>query len=118
MDKVLEQFARKVVVTDTCWLWEASLFATGYGYFQNQKAHRVAYELFKGSIPEGLVIDHLCRVKTCVNPNHLEAVTNHTNILRAWNQQPCPHGADARRRCKSCLAEKARRYRSQGKRIA
>lgn len=49
---------------------------------REEKAHRVAYELLVGPIPEGFTIDHLCRRKNCVNPNHLEAVTNRENVLR------------------------------------
>ena len=69
-----------------CWLWEGSHQEKGYGFFAvNQKvqiAHRVAYEMFKGPIPEGLTIDHLCRNRRCVNPDHLEAVSIRTNTLR------------------------------------
>jgi hypothetical protein len=49
---------------------------------ETYRAHRVAYVLAKGAIPEGLVLDHLCRTPACVNPDHLEPVTNHENILR------------------------------------
>lgn len=71
-----------------CWLWTASL-TRGYGVFHMgggasnmAYAHRVAYEWLVGPIPEGLVIDHLCRNPACVNPDHLEPVTNRENILR------------------------------------
>jgi hypothetical protein len=62
-------------------------------------AHRVAYEIYRGPIPEGLVLDHLCRNRQCVNPSHLEAVENRTNILRGTGfaahharKSHCPQG--------------------------
>lgn len=81
-----ERFWRKVEKTDTCWLWRASLSHNGYGAFQYdgrpRPAHRYSYELLVGPIPEGLEIDHLCRVRHCVNPDHLEAVTHLENVRR------------------------------------
>lgn len=68
-----------------CWLWTGSVTARGYGLFKTDRqhqAHRVSYEAFKGPIPQGLHIDHLCRVHCCVNPDHLEAVTCKENIRR------------------------------------
>lgn len=72
-----------------CWLWTASTYGrrAPYGRFSTQPgmtqlAHRIAYELAIGSIPEGLQIDHLCRVKLCVNPAHMEPVTNTENHRR------------------------------------
>lgn len=80
------RFLAKVDKTDTCWLWTAWIERTGYGRFWldgwNQIAHRVAYELYVGPIPEGLEIDHLCRVRRCVNPDHLEPVTTRENVRR------------------------------------
>lgn len=69
-----------------CWLWTGSLKSSGYGQIYKDgrphAAHRVAYELLIGEIPEGLVLDHLCRVRTCVNPWHLDPVTDEVNIAR------------------------------------
>ncbi len=71
---------------ESCWLWIGSATDRGYGQFWfNGKpimAHRAAYEIAKGPIPKDLVIDHLCRVHRCVNPDHLEVVTRGENVLR------------------------------------
>lgn len=79
-----------------CWLWLGSVLADGYGQARHGKdtrAHRVAHEIFIGPIPGGLVVDHLCGVKTCVNPAHLEAVTQAENVRRAnAHRTHCPHG--------------------------
>lgn len=70
---------------DECWNWTAYSWK-GYGQFRNAgrpvPAHRFAYELVIGPIPLGLQIDHLCRNRKCVNPNHLEPVTQQENIRR------------------------------------
>lgn len=69
-----------------CWLWLSTLDRSGYGRLYHQArrwvAHRFFYELLVGPIPEGLELDHLCMVKTCVNPAHLEPVTGDENIDR------------------------------------
>jgi len=69
-----------------CWNWTKHLDKDGYGILKvngrDTKAHRFSYEHYVGPISEGLVIDHLCRNRKCVNPNHLEPVTPRTNVLR------------------------------------
>lgn len=86
--KLQDRFWTKVdiVRNDECWNWTATLTGNGYGQFNVEgrpfKSHRVAYELSVGSIPEGKVLDHLCRNRACVNPAHLEPVTQRQNILR------------------------------------
>lgn len=69
-----------------CWVWQLSTAGKGYGFkwHEGRKtyAHRVYYEKHRGPIPEGLYIDHLCRVHACVNPDHLEPVTVAVNAAR------------------------------------
>lgn len=99
--------------TTGCWLWMGRREKKGYGSLHSNgtsyKAHRVSYELVKGPIPAGLEIDHLCRVRCCVNPDHLEAVTHRENIRRAVmpGKAPttiCPagHAKEPRKICKEC----------------
>lgn len=93
-DRALAGFWAKVRKTDTCWLWFGDRKDTGYGRYKfgrkNVAAHRFTYELAKGPIPEGLEIDHLCRVRNCVNPDHLEAVTHLVNVRRSERVAGCP----------------------------
>jgi hypothetical protein len=66
-----------------CWLWGGYIDAsTGYGKHGKRWAHRAVYEMHRGPIPEGLQLDHLCRTRACVNPEHLEPVTLRENVLR------------------------------------
>ena len=69
-----------------CWLWLGGLNQKGYPQFKHQqrtwRAHRFMYERAKGPLPEGLTLDHLCRVRSCVNPDHLEPVTHAENCRR------------------------------------
>lgn len=84
--KTEERFWAKVEKTETCWLWAASQRGGGYGQFRAGGsmvlAHRWAYENAAGSIPEGLELDHLCRNRLCVRPDHLEIVTHRENVRR------------------------------------
>lgn len=88
-----ERFWSKVAFppSDGCWIWTAQLGHAGYGKFNARShavaggsdlAHRISYTMLVGPIPEGLVIDHLCRNPPCVNPSHMEVVTHRVNILR------------------------------------
>lgn len=121
-----------------CWLWIGALDRDGYGLFgpevgANHRAHRFSYTLAKGEIPEGLQLDHLCKVRNCVNPEHCEPVTGKENTLRgdgitARNAQKthCPKGhpydilgtypnGGSFRGCKRCNREKTQRYRDKRK---
>lgn len=97
-----ERFWSKVRITPGCWEWIGGR-GDGYGCFWYRKkpgkAYRYSYEIHKGPIPPGLEIDHLCRNRACVNPDHLEAVTTVVNVMRgegfsAKNKRKtrCPKG--------------------------
>lgn len=81
-----------------CWIWTAARNRGGYGIIgielRSALAHRVSYEAFVGEIPNGLELDHLCRVRCCVNPQHLEPVTRYENVRRGWPAR--------RRRAETC----------------
>lgn len=87
LQKKLHSFSQ-VDAESGCWNWMRAIVHGGYGQINTggrgckARAHRVAYEVFVGPIPAGLVIDHLCRNRRCCNPAHLEAVTHQVNILR------------------------------------
>ena len=123
-----ELFWAKVEKTATCWLWTASVDHAGYGQFgvhpRKVGAHRYAYQALVGPIPEGLELDHLCRVRRCVNPAHLEPVTHAVNMQRGDSfssrkarQTHCIHGHEftpentrrtkrGTRECKACKRER------------
>lgn len=83
-----ERFTDSFTPSDesSCWLWQKTIARHGYGIIMNKGkriyAHRLSYETHVGPIPEGLTIDHLCRVRSCVNPKHLEPVTRGENARR------------------------------------
>lgn len=105
---------------DGCWIWQGTLDPDGYPRFNYGRGHRWSYEHFIDSIPKGLEIDHLCRNRACVNPEHLEAVTTKENQLRGDSvsginarKVRCKRGhpfdevntyltPDGRRQCRTC----------------
>lgn len=109
-----------------CWLWIGALNSKGYGSVwsgsRNVGAHCVAYQLRHGSIGAGLQIDHLCRNRACVNPDHMEAVTQRINILRGnhpsmvtWRTGVCRHGHSGmigeNGKCVACVRINGRDWR-------
>lgn len=121
-----------------CWEWDGEKNERGYGRAsidgKTRPAHRAVYEHLRGPVPEGLVLDHLCRNRLCVNPDHLEPVTNTTNIMRGvgvgaqnaskthcingheftpentrLNKPVHPNG-DPTRTCRQCHRDRQRRY--------
>jgi hypothetical protein len=140
-DESAERFWSRVRRTETCWWWEGKVNpATGYGQMgllrregSGGYAHRAAYLLVKGPIGAGLTLDHLCRNRRCVNPDHLEAVSSRINTLRSpltlaginARKTHCKHGheftpentgLDRRgrsRHCLRCAREWAREHRKR-----
>jgi hypothetical protein len=117
------RFWPKVEFTGFCWLWTASTNRQGHGHFFPERktcltAHRWSYEFLVGPIPEGLHLDHLCRIPSCVNPDHLEPVTVAENVRRGLHgvlRTRCGEGheltdenvylrpGDGSRRCRKCI---------------
>ena len=146
-----ERFVEKYTVNPEtgCWEWTAKINQQGYGIFilamtgrRYVNAHRFALILAGVDIPDGLVVDHLCRVRHCVNPEHLQVTTNRTNLLRGvgWSglnfrRTHCVHGhrfdeantivrkrsnGAMRRFCRECnnARERARRAARRAERAA
>jgi HNH endonuclease len=137
---IINRFLAKVKfnLKTGCWMWTGTQSGPGYGWLFLRKvkgrkfstyAHRFSYEYFREPIPKGLTIDHLCRVRRCVNPFHMEVCTIKVNILRG-NSSParnarkthCMNGHPLKgdnlyivpntgyRHCRICLRTKARNY--------
>lgn len=123
-----------------CWEWIGGGDQKGYGIIRagdarngSRRAHRVSYELHRGPIPGGLTIDHLCRNRRCINPDHLEAVTSRVNTMRGngigvrnaavthcpykhpYSEENTKIDSRGRRRCRTCMraADRARRLAIQ-----
>jgi hypothetical protein len=142
-ERLPDRFWSKVTMCPVtgCWVWNGAKISEGYGSFRHdgkvRKPHRVAYAALVGPIPSDLEIDHLCRVRACCNPLHLEAVTRAENVrrsnvgLNSLIKTACPYGheyddANTRvicnsdgsfrmRRCVACFRARGRRYYKEGK---
>lgn len=140
----IEKFARQFTIqTSGCWAWGRAINRKGYGIFflhgRTYRAHRVGYAIKHNGLNSSLVIDHLCRNTACVNPNHLELVTNRENVMRGnlpkissarlLQRTHCKSGHEftvintnhtaykkkaggtgAMRRCKTCVASYNRKH--------
>jgi hypothetical protein len=144
--RLIDRFWSKVSEDPSgCWLWTAGTTG-GYGMFgmggragRMYRAHRVSYEALVGPIPDGLQIDHLCRVRNCVNPSHLEPVTPEENNSRGesssairarqthciaghpFDEQNTAHIKQAGRlfrRCQACNRDRVRRHREAKRSVA
>lgn len=119
-----------------CWIWQLGKSGGGYGVKwdrvrrKQMGAHRWYYEQANGEIPDGMCIDHLCRVRACVNPDHLEAVTNSANLGRGPRVagDECKRGhkrteentyftPDGRRRCRVCTRSYMSEYHQRRKAV-
>ena len=136
-----ERVWAKVRQEGGCWVWGGRVNWRGYGYMsfrdQDRPVHRLMYEACRQPVPENLTLDHLCRNLRCVNPDHLEPVTNRENILRGdgpaaicARKTHCKRGhaltpdnlysspsVEGQRVCKTCTRAKLR-ARRLGKRLA
>lgn len=142
MNSVLERLWKHTIPEPMsgCWLWDGALSVAGYGRIgiagkSAQQAHRVCYEIYKRPIPAGLDLDHLCRVRCCINPDHLEPVTRKENLRRGDNsyrgenmraKTHCPKGhpyhhekrmggRGLQRICKPCRNEASNAYKARKK---
>lgn len=133
----IERFKTRIIYRpgSSCWHYCGVITEDGYGYFHANKihtyAHRFSYEHYVGPIPAGMTLDHLCRVRHCVNPDHLEPVTHRENILRGvgWSavnarKTHCPQGhrysawnthitKEGWRRCRICFGQYQHTYQPE-----
>lgn len=114
---------------DGCWHWTGSINGAGYGRFGRGQygsriAHRLTYLALVGPIPDGLTLDHLCRVRHCVNPDHLDPVTHAENMRRGhwaeathcanghpWDKPNMYRDREGKRRCRACKRQRMRELR-------
>ena len=126
-------------MTSDCWLWNGSMYQNGYGKYGRRgiMAHRIFYTLFRERVPEDMSLDHLCRNRKCVNPDHLEIVTFLENVMRGDSQHAinarkshCKQGHEftsdntyvppkrpGRRHCQECIRIASTKYRENSKNI-
>lgn len=134
-DVLPANFWTKVDASGECWIWTGAISQNGYGSFSYRgsirSSHSVAYEAFVGAVPSELELDHLCRVRACCNPSHLEAVTAQENVRRGVGpsavnatKTECPQGHPysgdnlyvhprGERRCLICQRAMQRAYRAR-----
>ncbi len=124
-----DRFWANIEFTDTCWLWRGALNNFGYGRLGSKYVHRMMYEFVYGSIPEP-TLDHLCRTRHCLAPEHLEPVSLRVNLMRGYSPSAiharkthCVHGHEfnepntiarnggRHRRCRECTNAQARERR-------
>lgn len=110
-----------------CWIYPRRKSSTGYIVFDRSSAHVIAYEAFRGEIPPGMQVDHLCKRRNCCNPNHLQAVTPETNRARqdmvrthCRNGHPYAHpniyvARNGQEHCRECRRDAGRRYETKRK---
>lgn len=131
---LLERLTSGITVDGNgCWIWQRSILKAGYGCIRvdgkTRTTHSVAYEMHRGPVPVGLELDHLCRVRACCNPDHLEPVTHKVNVQRGESRDVkaaithCPHGHeytplntyvhDGRRFCRTCQRARGRDYKAR-----
>lgn len=130
-DTLEQRLLRRVQKGADCWIWAGRILAT-YGvmwfHYERLWAHRVSYLVYKGPIPEGMLIDHMCRNRLCVNPDHLRVVTPRQNSIENSVSLPalnvvkthCKHGHEftelntyrhnGKRQCRRCGLDAVRRY--------
>jgi len=136
---IIDLDAPRTVDDAPCWLWTGFHNEYGYGRINIQRrlhlVHRVTFEIFAGLVPDGLELDHLCRVRLCANPAHLEPVTRRINVLRGVSPVAeharathCPRGhpydllntyinpSTGSRGCRICVREAGRRYAARKRR--
>lgn len=128
LKRLKERFLAKTNKTDGCWLWVGATGSNGYGQMQfgprKQQAHRISYQLFVGPIPENLTLDHICRIRNCVNPYHVRPMTmiENSRIGNRFTARPKCHKGHAYtpentklyrgyRVCRRCKREKDARLR-------
>lgn len=133
-----ERLFPKVDATGICWLWTGATNRGGYGVISKGRregaviVHRTVWQLLVGPIPDGTELDHLCRVRSCCNPDHLEPVTRAVNVARGSQRSGAPRKTNCinghpftpentlpngphGRACRQCMNAANRRYRARKK---